>query len=254
MYSLGSSSIFAYSHVKQSLLRLGMNSVCMAWGDGGRSTLLVIVRTVASMLRSDSDVSVVSAALSTLCALDVVVTPRAPALLIPSRETVIDRNDTLSADDIIQGIKTAASVETPKTKDAKQSKKRKTAEKKQHKVKNADLPARDSQKAQAPQKQQHDTPVPISVSTLDTSNKSKMDIEPDRKTEDIPTVKDKHILDEESDRKTPNNKTDAKQTVRTPASDPPFKPQDTGKSSDDDSSMSDFPEIIDEDPDEEDRV
>lgn len=253
LYSTGSSSIFAYSHVKQSLLRLGMDSVCMAWGDGGRSTLLGIVRTVASMLRSDSDVSVVSAALSTRCALDAMVTPRAPALLIPSRETVIDRSDTLSANDIIERIKTVTPDETPKS-ETKQSKKRK-ANKKEQQVKVTDLPTRNNNKDQVlPQNQQHDDQAPTSVVTRSTDNKAVMNTETDRKIEVTTTINDKHMSVKQSNEKTSNHETEAAQAVKTPASGPSFNPQSTDKSIDDNSSMSDFPEIIDEDPDEEDRV
>ena len=37
LYLRGGSSIFAYSNVKRALLQLGMNCVCVPWGDGGRS-------------------------------------------------------------------------------------------------------------------------------------------------------------------------------------------------------------------------
>lgn len=77
--------LLAYSHVKISILQLGINCVCVPWGDGGRSTITGVVRSVASMLRNDPDLSVASAALSALCVFDAFTTPRAPPLLIPTR-------------------------------------------------------------------------------------------------------------------------------------------------------------------------
>jgi hypothetical protein len=59
--------------------------MCVPWQDGGRSTLSNIVRTVSEMLRNDPDISVASAALSTLCVVDAFVTPRAPPILVPIR-------------------------------------------------------------------------------------------------------------------------------------------------------------------------
>ena len=62
--------------------------MCVPWRDGGRSTISNIVRVVSEMLRNDQDVSVASAALSTLCVLDAFVTPRAPPLLVPIRDSI----------------------------------------------------------------------------------------------------------------------------------------------------------------------
>ncbi len=62
--------------------------MCVPWQDGGRSTLSNIVRTVSEMLRNDPDVSVASAALSTLCVVDAFATPRAPPMLVPIRGSI----------------------------------------------------------------------------------------------------------------------------------------------------------------------
>lgn len=91
MYSSGNSSILSYSHVKRAMLQLGMNCVCVPWQDGGRSTTSNIVRTVSEMLRNDPDVSVASTALSSLCVFDAFATPRAPPMLVPTRGSMDER-------------------------------------------------------------------------------------------------------------------------------------------------------------------
>lgn len=111
LYLRGGSSIFAYSNVKRALLQLGMNCACVPWGDGGRSTVSDVLRTVSIMLRRDPDVTVASAALSTLCVFDSFMTPRAPPILIPTRggmlnETVNDGSG-VTASTLMQDINQA---------------------------------------------------------------------------------------------------------------------------------------------------
>eukprot|EP00956_Cyclotella_meneghiniana_P018062 scaffold29852_cov87-Cyclotella_meneghiniana.AAC.2 len=260
VYSVGSSSVFEYPCVKQSLLLLGMNSVCMPWGDGGRGTLLEIVRTVASMLRSDCDVSVVSTSLSVMCALDSVVTPRAPALLIPSRETVSDCANTLSASDITKGIEAAAiEMANAAAKDIKKSTRNKASEK-EMKTKSPKGPTsftensiamstgnnditttKDNTEPSAQQFAEESANISIEL----TINKSTVEMQ------DIVEQDNVNMMDS-SETKGSNEHDEAKTII--PKTTPTTKIPGGDESSHDDSSMGDFPEIIDEDPDEEDRA
>ena len=107
LYSSGNSSIIAYSHVKRAMLQLGTNCMCAPWRDGARSTISNIVRTVSEMLRNDPDVSVASMALSTLCVLDAFTTPRAPPLLVPIRDSIDGSGNhsiSLTASSLIVGM------------------------------------------------------------------------------------------------------------------------------------------------------
>lgn len=252
-----------------------MNSVCVPWGDGGRGTILVIVRTVASTLRSDPDDSVASVALSTLCALDAIVTPRAPALLIPSRVSEGDRANTMNAVDIVDGIKKATDNINASKDDVKQTKKRKKVDVEQPKITKA----------------ADDSLICGSTATGNTSNNhSKRDDEPNS-SDSAPTLHDKIIdpnLGDAMDANTRENTSNlgtiderdhAGEANATVQPDSNFKDQigvsaliDNSKiheqernleslgtigedyNSPDDSSMDDFPEIVDEGPDEEDRV
>ena len=264
MYSVGSKSVFSYSQVKKSLLQLGMNSVCMPWGDGGRSALLGMVRIVASMLRRDLDVTVASSALSTLCALDAIITPRAPALYIPSREVMSDVPNTLSADEIIEGIKTSA-VETKTERKATKPIKKKTLERDEYKSKEVKSSTNSSVKGQKdPIKTADNVSGPImtehnnlqSLAKFDDGNNiigdTKKPGELVVKTDKAVTANTTEIIDnsvhidlvgvkDSEDRETMKSTTIAQELDKT-------------GSSDDDSSMEDFPDIIDEGPDEEDKI
>ena len=81
-----------------------MNCVCVPWGDGERSSITNVLRTVCTMLRSDFDTSVASTALSTLCACDAFTTPRAPPLLIPTRDSMNNASH-MTASSMLQGMK-----------------------------------------------------------------------------------------------------------------------------------------------------
>ena len=265
LYSVGSSSVLAYSEVKKSLLQLGMNSVCMPWGDGGRSTLLGIVRTAASVLRSDSDNSVAAAALSTMCALDGVITPRAPALMVPSRETVSDNPNTMSAGDIINGIKAAAVEMAAATAKEKKSSKRKKTDEKKQKNKATNASTEDSSLNNVP-------PPTTSKDKLERRNDEKeqqkpditaavnMDVVMDDKSKDAKediSAGENGVIPMElgTDDKPANVVAAAKEPIVTPAAATTEKlSENDEESGDDSSSMGDFPDIVDEDPDEEDRV
>lgn len=109
------------------------------------------MRSVCTMLRNDPDVSVATVALSTLCAFDALVTPRAPPILIPVRDTMADYsapiNRGLSASEMMRGINDAKKISNledsnekqNKASDAKKSKKKKRkaspAEKVSHETK-----------------------------------------------------------------------------------------------------------------------
>ena len=113
-----------------------MNAMCVPWGDGGRGTISGVVRTVSTMLRNDPDTSVSSTALSTLCVFDAFTTPRAPPILIPTR---ISTNDTptvnsssrssMTASSLIQGMN-ESKLEMISSKEAKEEKRAKKTEKK----------------------------------------------------------------------------------------------------------------------------
>ncbi|KAL7543410.1 hypothetical protein ACHAXR_012694, partial [Thalassiosira sp. AJA248-18] len=135
LYSCGGSSIFAYSHVKRSTLQLGMNCICVPWGDGGRSNVTEIVRTVSSMLRNDPDLSVASTALSTLCACDAFTTPRAPPILIPTRGSVegtANSGSGFTASSLLQGM-AESKMEMLASNEAKEERRAKKSDKKSSK-------------------------------------------------------------------------------------------------------------------------
>ena len=133
----GGIAIFAYSNVKRSMLQLGMNCACVPWGDGGRSTITNVVRALSSMMRNDPDTSVASTALSTLCAIDAVMTPRAPPLLIPARSSTNESsssaaNSGISASAILQGMNDSK-LEMTASNEVKEERRAKKAEKKSSK-------------------------------------------------------------------------------------------------------------------------
>jgi hypothetical protein len=81
--------------------------MCVPWRDGARSTISIIVRAGSEMLRNDPDVSVASVALSTLCVLDAFTTPRAPPLLVPIRDSIDGSGNhsiSLTASSLIVGM------------------------------------------------------------------------------------------------------------------------------------------------------
>lgn len=259
MYSVGSKSVLAYSHVKQSLLQLGTNSVCVPWGDGGRSTLMRIVRDVASMLRSDPDVTVASRALSALCILDAIVTPRAPALLIPSRETVDDSVNTISAADILEGIKATTEDKTTTNRDTEQ-KKRKKVKKSEVTSKSVDSSANDSSK-------QITSLTTVDKSANEATNEAKSNGSKGISTNvavEVKTNEKKHDDDtriKDFNTKPTEDATEQSATLKATemltgeqmkTSNTTLLEEKAEESSGDDSSMEDFPEIVDEDPDEED--
>ena len=271
LYSSGStkSIIFAYPNVKRSLLQLGMNAMCVPWGDGGRSTISGVVRTVSTMLRNDPDTSVSSTALSTLCVFDAFTTPRAPPILIPTR---ISTNDTptvnsssrssMTASSLIQGMN-ESKLEMISSKEAKEEKRAKKTEKKSS-SKRAKSKTEESKmemnEAQRDQKEKN------AEEKLEISVKSKMESshEIDHRPHITSSTVDTSATNEDLNRKE-NNRTKVEVHLMrgaqdgTQADDVVMENVSTKKADeehdDEDSEGSlgeDFPDIVDEGPDEED--
>jgi hypothetical protein len=278
LYLRGSSSILAYSNVKRALLQLGMNCVCVPWGDGGRSTLSDVLRTVSTMLRRDPDVTVASAALSALCVFDSFMTPRAPPILIPTRggmmsETVNDNGGSgLTASSLMQDIN-QAKLALAASKDAQDDKKiKKSADKKLNKkakkevveVVDTKAPFESLKTAQCNSNNTETlgvcngvSPIVInatseSVVVVNSATSSGLDSlnVPDASDVASRTVIDDHkneVLNKMNDSQSGDESGVSKKEV--------YVPQKEKEDDDsDDDSMDDFPEIVDEEPDEEDRM
>ena len=253
-----------------------MNCVCVPWGDGGRSSITNVLRTVCTMLRSDSDTSVASTALSTLCACDAFTTPRAPPLLIPTRDSMNNASH-MTASSMLQGMKDSkqemlaskeAKEERKKKLDKNSSKKKKakkedtnddsklTAEKTdddadskvaEAKATKSEEPITNNvptQSANTSDKMEESSAPPtdkMAVSEVESPNAEKIDTEP--------MIEDQ---EEPSSDKVPVETTDASEP-----NDIQMNEEDDGggdeEDNDSDDGSFDFPEIVDGDPDEEDR-
>jgi len=302
LYSFGGSSIFAYSHVKRSILQLGMNCACVPWGDGGCSTVAQIVRTVSNMLRADADLSVASMALSTLCALDALATPRAPPILIPTRgaTATLDRgmaNDTsgMTASSLLQGMKeTKDTIEEQKQKESSKKKEsNKRAKKKEVKAKvetKASSSDTTGQKMSADNSETDKQTTMVKEQSLPPNKhgKNKVNANPKGSNESSPNKQAESSSGggkpESGDSGTGSGEVDIAESSKNDPQDKPQKMEaepnnnhhnpaavkedsidvemkdenddhdDSSKESGgDDGSLSDFPDIIDEDPDEEDK-
>lgn len=271
LYSNGGSSIFAYSDAKRSILQLAMNCVTVPWSDGGRSSTNEIVRKVSLMLKNDPDVEVASIALSTLCVVDAFMTPRAPAILIATR--IHDGNGDLTASEMWKSINETqkelqASFRANDAKDKEEIKVEKKASK----------PAATKSAGAA-----------ISVSSsLKSSKKSIITGTTKTGNEELVTsfganvVKNMAVKSDDSKLPSENTPTNAHVSTNDVASDldveerPEDKSKDAGECVDkveataqydkngnkddtevgdnDDFSLDDFPEIVDEEPDEGDRI
>jgi hypothetical protein len=284
LYLRGSSSILAYSNVKRALLQLGMNCVCVPWGDGGRSTLADVLRTVSTMLRRDPDITVASAALSALCVFDSFMTPRAPPILIPTRggmvnETVNDNSGSgLTASTLMEDIN-QAKLALAASKDAQDDKKiKKSANKKSNKkakkedveVVDTKAPFESLKTAQCNSNSTEMLDVCIGVSPIVTNATSESvvvvnsatssgldslhvtdasDIATKLPSSSSNTIDDhkNEVLNKMNDSQPGDESGVSKEEVYVPQKD---KEEDDS----DDDSMDDFPEIVDEEPDEEDRM
>lgn len=283
LYLRGCSSIFAYSHVKRAMLQLGTNCACVPWGDGGRSTISDVVRTVSTMLRRDPDVSVASAALSTLCVFDAFATPRAPPILIPTRggcvgETASD-GGALTASALMRGIsksrvEIAASTEAQEERRATKIDKKVNKKARREAIDVATQAELDSKRIiqSNPHIAEEAKVVDGVVAVANESSESEIISTPGRDC-DISVVRDKHAFVTQSP---PSNSINTEEMVKDVTNDHLNDPQTTvsdrhsegvdssmldvhaekkdegNEAEDSDDSMDDFPDIVDEDPDEED--
>ena len=277
----GSVAIFAYPNVKRSMLQLGMNCACVPWGDGGRSTIANVVCTLSSMLRNDPDTSVASTALSTLCAIDAFMTPRAPPLLIPTRSSMIESsssaaNSGTSASAMLQGMNDSK-LEMMASNEAKEERRAKKSQKKSNKKAKKDEKAPPEPNLKEQQTTNGDSKVvrekevkksPVLTSIQNGKSTPRVDSSPDEVGALETDTRTMDTLYE------PNNSKDDKITmIAEPVSKKVEVEElqsdnsvavDTAKSEEDmemkedddnsDESMDDFPEIVDEEPDEEDRI
>ena len=255
LYGSGSNSIFAYAEAKRSILQLATNCVTVPWGDGGRSTVNEIVRKVSLLLKNDTDVTVASMALSTLCIVDAFMTPRAPALLIPSR----------NQDDGSSGLTASAMMRSMHEKEAEMKSLSRSKESKEKKTPKKDkkVSAKVSSK---PKKTSVDESLPVSKKSK-TAEPTKIM----QKESELPNAIEKVAAVNTDDKRTQSEAT--KTVTKDVAADAmevdentedrvelEVKSQEEQKDDSevedevDDFSLDDFPEIVDEEPDEEDRI
>lgn len=272
LYLRGSSSILAYSNVKRALLQLGMNCVCVPWGDGGRSTLSDVLRTVSTMLRRDPDVAVATAALSTLCAFDSFMTPRAPPILIPTRggmvnETANDGGSGLTASTLMQDFN-EAKLALAASKDAQDDKHVKKSSKKA-KVVDIKAPFEVLKTARCNSNSTETLDVCNGVSPIvnNASSESVMVVNSgisrgvdslhvtdasDIATK-LPSSSNTMIDDHKNEGLHKMNETQPGDESIVPKEDV-YITQKNKEEDDSEDSMDDFPEIVDEEPDEEDKI
>ena len=275
LYSFGGSSIFVYSHAKRSILQLGMNCVCVPWGDGGRSTIGGIIRSVSMMLRNDPDVSVATVALSTLCAFDALVTPRSPPILMPTRDSINETSisNGLSASSMLRQMN-ESKKDISDLKDAKE-KKNKSSEKKtpKNKKKRSNVEMEENIANNEPSSIKEEKGEP-------TNKKSKHNdvAEIDKKDSNAAIAKYEKLKDDDKgsvevarnqhveSNANSNSEKIAVDTINAPKDKNDDVDVDEGNSysntkaasvknsDDEDESDFDFPDIVDEEPDEEDRI
>ena len=264
LYCNGSSSIFAYAEAKRSILHLSTVCVTVPWGDGGRSSTNEIVRKVSLMLKHDPDITVASMALSTLCVVDSFMTPRAPAILIATR-TQDSKND-MTASEMLRSIneKSKEIQASSSTKETKKKASKPTA------TKSAASKRVDTMDDGLTLKSKK-SKITESVSIVKEPAKSNglsvvknMDIDrDDGKVDDSATTKhvgssevmevdesleDKRHVDKDKAVVEERGKDDlTSQKER-------HSDKDDADDNEDDFSLDDFPEIVDEDPDEGDRM
>ena len=297
----GGASVFAYSHVKRSMLQLGLNCICVPWGDGGRCSndIANIVRTVSTMLRSDPDLSVASAALSTLATFDAFMTPRAPPILIPTRgspdNTKTSSYDTgLTASVMLQGMD-ESKMDMTSSREAEKDKKQKSISKSDKRSKKkAKKEKKNEAEAKAPPEGNIDTTKATESSyeniggngkggsllgksdpkTDDTANENKssaasktdtaaasngdLDILAGKPSAEPAVEMQNNQKDVEPQDNNDDISEDKMDTSPNKAEDDINMKETTQSGSDDedsdDGSLDDFPDIVDEDPDEEDIV
>jgi hypothetical protein len=259
LYCSGGSSIFAYAEAKRSILQLATNCVTVPWGDGGRSTTNEIVRKVSQLLKNDADVTVASMALSTLCVVDAFMTPRAPAILIASRSQ--DGNN-LTATEMLRSIneKEMEIKSSPGTKGAKE--KKSTKKDKKASAKPAAAKSKKTATEDISEVKTKKIKVTEATNTVKKESESSngvgaiknVTVESDvKKILSEPTktvVKDvaNDVMDVDESTEVADKAEEITQQGRQK------NKEDTEVGDDDDFSLDDFPEIVDEEPDEGDRM
>lgn len=268
LYSSGSSSIFAYAEAKRSILQFATNCVTVPWGDGGRSTINELVRKVSLLLKNDADVTVASVAFSTLCVVDAFMTPRAPALLIGSRN--LDSSSDLTASVMMKTIN-EKEAEMKSLSRAKESKEKKSS-KKDRKVSaetsaKATVPkakkarADDSSVLQTKKDEAGETAKTVqreseslnAADVIDEAPAVKSDIKPIH-TEKTKTSATDVVAMDTPDTMEVDESTEDRNEIEAKLQHGHKDDTEAGDDDDDDFSLDDFPEIVDEDPDEGDKM
>ena len=261
LYCSGVGSIFAYTETKRSILQLATNCVAVPWGDGGRGTIQSIVRKVSLLLKNDADLAVASMALSTLSVVDAFTTPRAPAILIASRKQ--ESSGDLTASEIIRSINEKEMEMKTKAK-ANGTKGKKKTSRKEDKVA-AKAAGKRKASTNDPEIVEKKSKITGAIDTATTdpviSNEVKasksVSAETEKKavpSESSPVAPSKlditpeNMEVEESD-KTTHMADSMSQQGQEDATNKAEEEED-----DDNFSLDDFPEIVDEEPDEEDRM
>eukprot|EP00986_Skeletonema_menzelii_P003875 scaffold1256_cov150-Skeletonema_menzelii.AAC.29 len=247
LYCSGSSSIFAYAEAKRSILQLATNCVTVPWGDGGRSTINDIVRKVSLLLKNDTDVTVASMALSTLCIVDAFMTPRAPALLIASRNQDESKSN-LTASVMMHSIN-EKEAEMKSLSRSKESKEKKSSKKDQKVSATDDSSAvkKKSKTAETTKTMQNESELPRNaienMAAVETDNKQIHSETTETGVTNNDVATDAMEVDENTEDR-----------VEFEGKSQEGQKDDSEVGDDDDFSLDDFPEIVDEDPDEGDRI
>lgn len=227
------------------------------WGDGGRSTINDIVRKVSLLLKNDTDVTVASMALSTLCIVDAFMTPRAPALLIASRNQDESKSN-LTASVMMHSIN-EKEAEMKSLSRSKESKEKKSSKKDQK------VSAKVSTKSKKSATDDSSAVKKKSKTAETTKTMQKESESPRNAIENVAAVEtdNKQIHSETTETGVTNNDvaTDAMEVDENTEDRVEFEGKsqegqkdDSEVGDDDDFSLDDFPEIVDEDPDEGDRI
>lgn len=235
-----------------------------------------IVRTVSTMLRNDPDVAVASAALSTLCTFDALMTPRAPPILIPTRGSPVDGAGTmtknngsggLTASALMQGMN-ESKTEMMASKEAKGDRKAsKKSDKKKKSNKKAKKDTSTETKALPDDQKVHSADsgpgtVKENTAVKESPAANKIDPTPKKsnknagdKTNAIASTNGGDADQSQKENSNKRQDDDAMDTSSVEAKDnQDMKEEENTNDEDSDGSLDDFPEIVDEDPDEEDRM
>lgn len=268
LYSSGSSSIFAYAEAKRSILQFATNCVTVPWGDGGRSTINELVRKVSLLLKNDTDVTVASVAFSTLCVVDAFMTPRAPALLVGSRNQ--DSISDLTAANMMKSIneKEAEMKSLSRSKESNEKKSSKkdrkvSAEKsakaaviKAKKTRTENSSVLEGKKNEATETTKRVQRESESLKVADVIEEAAV-VESDNKrihTETTKTAATNDVAMDTSDTMEVDESTEDRFKIESKSQNGHKNDTELGDDEDDDFSLDDFPEIVDEDPDEGDRM